>query len=242
MSNLAGAAAAARGTFQVSTTQEHHLGEYKETRDGRGFRYALAGAVDLVAGNCLQTRLEEVTHDTLVVVTGALGATTVALTTEAASGAFDANEYADGLLVVDTTPGEGYSYHVLSHPAITATGTGTITLYPDDPIQVALSTASRVTMEFHPYSKVIQFPVTTGTGVCVGVAPFPITAANYGWVQTHGACGTLIAGTPGTGLAVTPVGATAGAASIFSSTLPIIGWMMRTGVSGKILPVFLTID
>ncbi|HEY3220330.1 MAG TPA: hypothetical protein VGJ80_06340 [Gemmatimonadales bacterium] len=242
MSNLSGSSAAARGTFSSSSTQEHHLGQYLETKDGRGFRYALAGAVALVAGNALQNRVEESTHDALVVVTGAANATTITLTTEAASGALDANEYADGLAVIDTTPGEGYSYHILSHPAVLASSNGVITLYPDDPIQVALTTSSRVTLIFHPYSKVIQFPVTTATGVCVGIAPYPIAIAEYGWVQTHGLCGALIAGTPAIGAQVTAVGAVAGALSIISGTLPLVGHMADTGRDTKICPVFLNID
>ena len=242
MANLAGAQASSRGTLSSSATQEHHLGQYLETKDGRGFRYALAGAVDLVAGNALQSRVEITTHDQLVVVTGAIGSTSITLTTEASTGLFAANEYADGYAVIDTTPGEGYTYHVLGHPAIAALASGTLTLYPDDPIQVALSTASRVTMQSHPYSKVVQFPVTTASGMCVGVAPCIITATQYGWVQTHGPCGALIAGTPAVGAQVTAVGAVAGALSIMSSTLPGVGHMLRTGVNTKIIPVMLTLD
>jgi hypothetical protein len=242
MPNLSWPGGASRGGFSSSATQEHALGEYKESKDGRGFRYALAGAVALVAGNTLQTRVEEAEHDALVVVTGAAGSTEITLTTEATTGALDANEYGNGLAIIDTTPGEGYSYGILSHPLVAAQTNGIIKLKPSDSIQVALSTASRVTLIFDPHSKVIQFPVTTATGVCVGVAIYPIAIAEYGWIQTHGNCGVLIAGTPAAGAQVTPVGATAGTVSIMSSTLQLVGHMAETGRTGKICPVFLNID
>lgn len=226
--------------FSASATAKHGLGEYYEI-GCRGFRYALAGASALVAGNVLQSRVEEATHDALVIVTGDAGSRDVTLTTEASTGALDANEYAGGWLVIDTTPGiEVPMYEIDSHPAIAASSNGTIRLR--EPLEYALTTTTRVTLMFNPYSKVIQFPVTTATGVPVGVAVYPTTAAYYGWVQTRGPCGVLIAGTPAAGAMVTAVGAVAGAASIFSSTLPVIGRMMETGRDTKVCPVWLTID
>ena len=74
------------------------------------------------------------------------------------------------------------------------------------------------------------------------MAVYPVAIAEYGWVQTKGPCGVLIAGTPAVGAMVTSVGAVAGAASIGSSTLQIIGYMMETGKDTKINPVFLNIS
>jgi len=241
MPNLSWPSASGQGGFASSAEPKASLGEYRETKDGRGFRYVLAGAVALVAGNCLQTRVEEATHDALVVVTGAAGSTDLTITTEATTGALDLNEYGGGFAVIDTTPGEGYTYQILSHPAVAAQTNGTLKLVPADAIQVALTTASRVTLIFNAYSKVIQFPVTTATGVCVGVAIYPIVAEQYGWAQVRGTCGVLIAGTPAAGQQVTPVGAVAGAASIISGTLQLIGHMSETGRNTIICPVQLNI-
>ncbi len=41
-----------------------------------------------------------------------------------------------------------------------------------------------------------QAPATTLTGAVVGVCVYPITAAQYGWIQTEGPAATLITGTP----------------------------------------------
>ena len=110
------------------------------------------------------------------------------------------------------------------------------------PIEVALTTDSRVTLIFNPWSKVIQSP-TTLTGAPVGVAIYPIASGEYGWVQTHGPCGVLISGTPGAGLPVGVPHSVAGAVIIddADATTTVVGRMMETGRDTKICPVFLTI-
>ncbi len=46
----------AQGMFVSSATQVHALGTRGFTPDGRVYRYVLAGAVDLIAGRCVQRR------------------------------------------------------------------------------------------------------------------------------------------------------------------------------------------
>jgi hypothetical protein len=234
-------AATGQTGFSSSAEPKATVGEYRETKDGRGFRYALAGEL-LVAGTMLQTRVEEATHDALVVVTGALGSNEITLTTEASTGALTLNEYADGYVITDTTPGEGYTYQILSHPVVAALANGIIKLRPADSIQVVLSTATRVTLIFHPYSKVIIFPATTATGVCVGAAIYPIASGEYGWIQTHGTAAVLTIATPITGSQMTCVGTTPGGTTVISGVLPLIGHIMETGRAGVFCPHFLCID
>lgn len=231
----------AQPLFSSSSTQYHELG-FKATFGGQSFRYALAGATALVVGNALQTQVEDVDHDDITCRVTAIGATSLLITTGASGGALDENEYAGGYAVIDTTAGLGYTYRIASHAAIAASTNGALNLVDGETVQVALSAASKITLVANPYRKVIQHPVTTATGTCVGGAVYPVTAAEYGWVQTGGPGAGLIAGTPAVGQPVTTVGAVAGALTVHSAELNNVAYMMVTGRDTKVLPVFWLID
>ena len=93
-----------------------------------------------------------------------------------------------------------------------------------------------------PYVMVIQHPVTTASGVCVGGAVYPVTAAYYGWIQSGGPGAALIAGTPAVGQPVTSTSSTAGSLAVHSAELSNVAYMMKTGRSGKVLPVYWLVD
>jgi hypothetical protein len=228
--------------FSSSSTPVHAIGQMGRTADGRSFRYVLAGAADLVVGNVLQSRVEDTAHDDVTVRATAKGATSLLITTGSGAGALDANEYTNGYAVIDTTPGLGYVYRIKQHDAISASSNGQLELFEDDAIQVALTTSSKVTLVASPYSKVIQAPVTTATGTPVGGAIYVIAATEYGWIQTGGPGAGLIAGTPAAGQPVTAQGATAGALTVHSAELSNVAYMMVTGRSGKVCPVFWLLD
>lgn len=215
-------------------------GTLAETADGRKFRYAQNGATLLVAGDVLQAPAQVANHQNLTPSAAAAGATSITLTLGATAAA--ENLYADGWAIIDTTPGLGYAYQIVGHAAISSAGAGTIYLDPASPIQVALTTSSRVTLVSNPYKGVIQAPVTTLTGIPVGVCVFPLAASEWGWIQTGGVAPTQIDGTPAVGQAVSVPSTAAGAATINSGTLPILGHVMVTGVDGRVYPVFLTLD
>jgi hypothetical protein len=179
-------------------------------------------------------------------VAAALGATAV---TVALGGTLaTANQYAGGWLQVDTTPGNGRMYAISGHPAAALSTNLVVTLAPDDPIRgVALTTASRVGLIANPYNGVIETPLTTATGVIVGVALEAVPINNFCWLQTWGPAPVLINGTPALGSQVIGVSATtAGTVDIAAAATLItgqqIGRMMQIGVSGKNNAVFLTID
>lgn len=238
MPNFKSGTIAAQPIFSSSSTALHALGEKKEGPDGRVFRYVLAGASALVVGNALQSPVQDVDHDAIAVRATSAGATALLITTGASGGALDVNEYEGGYAVIDTTPGLGYAYKIKDHLAIAASTDGTLNLFPEDAVQVALTTSSKVTLVSSPYRKVIQSPVTTATGMCVGGAVYPITAAEYGWAQCWGIGAALIDGTPANGQPVVNVAAAAGALAVHSAELPTAAHMMVTGRDGKVLPVF----
>lgn len=231
--------------YDFGTVQQFPLGTRCKTRDGRMFRYMQAGAVLLVPGNVIQGPAILVNHLALTPSAAALGATQVVATLGATAAA--ENLYADGYLQVDTTPGNGYVYQVDSHLAVLSSGVITVNLRKDDPVQVALTTSSRVGLLQNQYKGGIQAPVTTATGIIIGVAVSAIAINNYGWVQTHGIASPLINGTPALGANVLGIsGTTAGSVDIETAAPLIvsqrIGRMAQIGVSTKNNFVFLTID
>jgi hypothetical protein len=228
--------------WSSSATQRHQLGSRFVTSDGRVFRYCLAGAANLVVGNVIQASAQDTAHQQLTPAAAAVGATSFTATLGASAAA--ANLYAEGWAIIDTAPGLGYAYPIKDHAAVLSSGVITLNLQRDSPVQVALTTSSRVSLQRNPYAGVIQSPVTTLTGAVVGVCVYPITAAQYGWIQTHGPAAVLVAGTPGVGLAVVVPGTAAGCVVIdgAAAATKVVGSMMVTGVDGKVQAVLININ
>lgn len=227
--------------YESSTTQAHRIGERAETSDGRVFRYARVGASTLVAGNVVQSPAQVTTHKAMTPAAAALGATSVTATL-GATNAVTENQYADGYLIVAITPGNGYAYRISSHPAAAASAACVFTL--SEPINVALTTSSRVSLQANPCKGVIQAP-TTLTGTPAGVAVFPALANEYCWIQTRGLAPVLTAGTPAVGAAVGVPGSAAGAVVIdgaATSGLYPVGTMAETGVDGSNCAVLLHLE
>lgn len=232
-------------SLDFTVDAKHALGSIGQDRAGRTYRYVQAGAVDLVAGNVIQSPAIVPNHLANTPPAVAVGDTSFTYTPGATLGTV--NQYGGGVLQVDTTPGNGRMYGVKDHLAFASATAFTLNLEKDDPIQVALTTSSRVGLIQNPYKGVIQMPVTTATGILVGVAVSAITAAYYGWIQTKGLAAVLIAGTPALGATVMAPGAVAGAAQIIvaAGTLIVAQWvgqMAQIGVDTKNNACWLNID
>lgn len=189
-----------------TSTQQHNLGERAVTNDGRAFRYVKAGASDLVPGKLQQSPAEITNHENLTPSAASVGDTSITVTLGATLAT--ANQYANGWAVVTVTPGQGYQYKIKSHPA--AAQSASLTLQLVDPIQVALTTSSRIDLVQNPYSGVILNPATA-TSAPIGVAVYPITASQYGWVQVGGPASVLADGAVTVGNLVVASNGTAGA-------------------------------
>lgn len=208
----------------------HQLGEKMYTPDGRAFRYCRAGGTALVVGNLLQAEAEDTGEQGLTPEATAVGATT--LTTNSTV-TVDANEYEGGYIVVTVTPGLGQVFKILSHPAATAAA---VTFTLEDPVQVALTTTSRIDVVPNLYRNVIVKPAAE-TGSIVGVAVNDITAAQYGWIQVEGPASVLNdAGTIVVGNIVVASDGTAGAvengANASTEAQPVVGVAM-TGIAAN---------
>lgn len=233
--------AAGQPLYTSSATQYHKLGERLVTEDGRVFRYCQAGAVDLVAGNWIQSPAQIGNHQNLTPSAASIGDTTITVTlggTAATSG-----QYNGGQAVVSVTPGLGQAVSIIGNPAQT-NGSGTLTLQLGEPLRVAWTSSTRVDLVPNQYKGVIQNPVTTLTGSCVGVAVYIIAATEFGWIQRSGLCGALIAGTPAVGAAIVVPGTAAGAAVVdgAASATNIVGVMASTGGDGECNGVMLALE
>lgn len=223
--------AAGQPLYTSSATQSHALGEKMAGPSGAVYRYAKAGASDLVAGNWLQSPAQVANHQNLSCAAAAIGAETVTVTLGAT--AATANQYAGGKMVVTITPGLGQEVNIIGHPAAASGATLVLTL--GEPLRVALTSSTRIDLVPNQFNGVIQSPVTTLTGVPVGVAPYIISATEYGWILVEGLAGALIAGTPAVGSGLVLPGTAAGAAVIDGGTSGpcFVGIVASTGGDGE---------
>jgi hypothetical protein len=188
----------------VSTTAFHRLGSLGETDDGRKYRYCLAGAA-ITRGQLVQAQAQTANHRNIAVAAAAaIGATSVTVTLGAT--AATANQYADGVLVVDDLTGEGIAYKILSHPA--ADGDASLVLTLEEPVQVALDTTSQVTLTPSLYRDVQT--VASQARIAVGVPNVTVADNEFFWAQTWGLCSAFGGDTSTIGQVLTQDAAVAG--------------------------------
>lgn len=222
--------------FTSSTTQGTDLGAFATSGDGRGFRYVLAGGTSLVPGKLQQSTAEDTTDwENLTPAAAAIGATQITITTATTNAV---NIFANGYMQVTVAPGQGYSYQIKSNIASSA-GSLVINLY--DPIQVALTTSSRIDLIPSPYSNVVLNP-TTATGAIVGAAIYPIINAQFGWLQTRGPANLLAQGTVVVGEQVAASSTTAGAVVATSGVLASVGFAITGIATTEYGSIFMNLD
>lgn len=185
--------------YAAETVASHMVGTMIWDGDsGKAFRYALNGAVALVKGNLLQDAVADTQFIGLAIGTaGVIGdnflqvtnGTTTVVPTQYIGGTI--NVYTAGAAVA-----LGDEYTIVGVTGTLTTG-GALKVYLDRPLRYAYATTTTaVNMKPSPWAGVIQAPITTQTGIAVGVAIYEIPASTatvfqYGWVQTHGICNML---------------------------------------------------
>lgn len=214
-----------------------------DTSDGREFVLVQNAGTALVQGTLIQGPAQITNHTNMTVTAAsAVGATTVAMTLGATL--VTANQYAGGYLIVNASSGIGQTLKIASHPAAAQSAALTVTL--EDPVQVALTTSSKVTLRLNPYgsangtdvrtSGVVVCP-TTLTGQVIGVAVSPIAASTttvgtYGLIQTKGLVACLNDATTAIGLDLMPSTNTAGAVMTYVvATSSRVGTATQAGVT-----------
>ena len=199
-----------------SATQGTDLGALATTGDGRYFRYCSAGTQNLVIGKLQQSAAQVSGNQNLSIAASAAGTKTITTTSTVT---LTANQLAGGWAMITTGAGAGYQYKIASHPAATA---AVVTLTLEDPIQVALTTASKVDLTANQYAGVginSATAVTQPVGVCV----YPITAGQYGWIQTRGPVNVLADGAVTVGTSLVASNAVDGAVEPLTGVQAAIG-------------------
>lgn len=213
------------GPYSSDTTEQIQLGTRFKDTSGNEYVYAKVGGTSLVAGKLYQSPAEITDDENLTPAAAAIGATSVTVTL--GSTAATANKFAGGWLLVTVTPGEGYRYRIASNPA--ASGAATCVIQLDDPIQVALTTSSRVDLIVNPYNGVVVNP-TTATGTPVGVAVDVVANGTYGWLLCEGVANVLADGALAVGTNVCASNAVAGALEAQTGVQALVGTAI-TGVA-----------
>lgn len=217
----------------------HDLGTKMESPDGRVWRYVGVGGSALVVGDLVQAEPEDSGEQNLAIAAASAGATQIVTTSTIT---VDANEYAGGFIVVSTTPGLGQVFRVKSHLAYSAAAA---TFELEDPVQVALTTASRIDLVPNLYDNVIQNPASA-TSAPLGVAVKAISANRFGWIQTRGVAGLLNQGNWLAGQLLVASNGTAGAAEIAvnnsTEAQAPVGVALTAGTGGEVNLVLLHLE
>lgn len=213
---------------------------------GEMYRYALAGASNLVKGNLIQERATDTQFNSMAVLAASVVTTGVPQTVTITNGTtvINAHDFDGGAAVVSTTPDGGSSYTVTGH-GTDAVGSANVLFTLDRPLIAAWTTSTKVDLRWNAWSKVIQIPATTPTGMAVGIANFALVATDYGWVQTHGVVAALSDGS--TFVAGDDLGTgsgTAGCVTVYAAGTghQHIGYARHANNSGHWINAFLTID
>lgn len=180
---------------KTSATRNEALGTIGRA-GGKLYRYGRAGAVDLAAGKLVVTKARVANHANMAVaVAAAIGATTVKATLGGTAATED--QYAGGILTVNDSTGAGVTYAVKGNGAQSSTS-GTVIVYLAEPLTVALTTSSKVTLDVNPGDGVVISPAAVAH-VPYGVPNVAVTAAYYAWFQYQGYCSVLSDGVIGKG-------------------------------------------
>ena len=175
----------------TSTTQNAPLGAVLEYQDGTQFRYSLAAAAIDAANLCMgDVAVGSNAGPGLAATDGALtaaaaGATEVTIT-NAAVGSAAADVFAGASLMIEDDAGEGHRYPIISNTAADSNAV-TLTIHPDFPLAVALTTASDVQIVQNNCFEVVTALAEGADDIqVVGVTPVAVADNEYFWMQTKG--------------------------------------------------------
>lgn len=234
--------ALAQNIFDISSVRLHDIGQVITLSNGNKFRYSLAGSSALGAGKLGIAAAQAANHTNRTATATAVGAISMSLALGATAAVKD--EYADGWAMVNVTPGPGQNLRIAGHAAVSSSGTASLDLI--DPVKVALTTSSKVTLVHNPNRLVVEG--TTATIPAAGVPGVAVTASYYYWAQTHGPAPVLNDQNLTSGTYLKASGSVAGAvADNADTTAPITEFTVGiaafgTGADTEYRPIYLTID
>lgn len=231
----------AQEIHKISPTKLLRLGTMGATRDGRIFRYGLAGAVTLAPGKLCQIPAVVANHQNIAVQTASVvGDMQLSVTLGAT--ATTAAQYDDGYVVGYDASGVGQVQQIQANSVAALSTTCVLSLF--DPVATAQTTSAKVNLELNPWSGTLVSTTADTTEFVIGVPLVSLTAANYGWFQTRGVAAVLTNGTITKGVGVIKSATTAGATDIEATgtITQRVGTQLQTGTSTKYSTTYLTID
>jgi hypothetical protein len=213
------------------------LGQLASTADGRQYAYGTAGAVALSAGKLNISSPLVANHITRTAAATAAGSTSVAVAVGAT--AVTADQYAGGFLAVDVGPGQNL-YLIVGNTSAGSSGTTTVTLA--EPLTVALTTSSKLSLYPNTYANLIVSSSAVAFQAA-GVANVDVAAANYAWFQVNGYCAVLSDGaiTKGAGAIISDAVAGAVEIEVAATVTQRIGFAPELTVDTAYKPIFLTL-
>lgn len=230
------------------------VGQKFDLSDGREVTLVQNGTVALVAGVLVQSPAEVTAFQKLAMTVPtaypATAGSTQILVTNGAT-VLNANQFAGGFAVVASGTGIGQTLKISTNAPAAASATFVVTL--EDPIVTTLDATSKISLIANSYDGVIITPITTATGVPVGVTLYPLAAsvaptfnattgvltaagvAQYGLIVTRGLTSCLVDSTiTNVGYPVGVSKTTAGTVGVASlTTVPQIGVSAQTLTSAN---------
>ena len=191
---LVGGGPSAQSVYEVKTTPLHLPGTRGQLPDGRTFEYVRSDNSTAIGKGKLATydpMVAAIDNVAIQANTG-IGSMTVPVTVTVT---LVANELVGGWIAMVDDAGEAELYGMAGHAAHTS---GTLTLYLDRPLTVAVTTATTASLTFGPCAVKISAGVTaqaTAVEVAAGVPLVNISAGDttnqYFWVQKTGHAAVL---------------------------------------------------
>ena len=239
----------AQGIMEVSAVMNYALGT-RRAHDGKVFRFAKCDTgTAIVAGDLIQSAADggaATAEQDCTIATASTAGASFGYATMKSTGATAANQYKYGYYIVSdgtAAQGCGQMKKIASHPATTGAVTCKFTF--EDTLEILISTSAKAGVVKNLYDDVIQAPVTTPSGVTVGVAPVAVPVATpYFWLQTWGLCPALVKGATSAGkqilrdvAAAGSVGVdviSSGASTLITEVIGQAGWTTDTTDNGFI--------
>jgi hypothetical protein len=185
--------------------------------DGRVFRYSVAGEA-ITAGVLCQNSLAIANHDMdLVTAATAAGASSIVVTLGGT--AATADQYKGGTIYVNDGDGEGQSFRIATHAAVSSSGSFTVPLEGKQTVQTALAATSLCGVKANPYNGTLIYNGNSGiNGIPTGFAPTDVASGAYFWQQTYGDGTAVAQGTVVVGKMLTPGLTTDGTCDVHIAT------------------------
>lgn len=238
-SGFAGSTAGDFNKFEQSASPKYHIGYRVDQADGSSYRYVHFGATvnrgvlvacDVSEMNVADTDNAVIASASAVNTTdGTLGSKFIQFTLASAT----TNQYAGAKLITTDDAGEGYTYDIVGNTATDNPATGDIRIELAQPLQVAVTNATDISIVGNKYHN-LEIATAATDSIAVGVSCATITAAdNYGWIQTRGICGVLQDATvPAIGAPVQLSSATSGAVRP-CQTASTVGTLLLATIVGR---------